>query len=148
MKIYFHPNGLRIEGEIPFILKRKLKAQYFTSALRNNTNYTFIEYNQSEKNAIELYSFITKDKFVFHVSEWIINKNEFNYSYSEENPKQCFADLFEETFEVDLIGIRKEPRDTDICIGNLSNPNLPQPNDWDVCLSPRHYIKQSFKHKI
>jgi hypothetical protein len=141
IKVTFHPNGLRVIGALPLILQRKLNAQNYLCTIQDS--FALVPYKQSKYNAIALYEWIMSQSSFVKALKSNLKAVRTEHEYREKLLKEAFTDVFMKAFNVDLEGIRKEPKATDVCIG-VRGFNQPKPTD--AILSPRHR-KQNEKYE-
>lgn len=71
-RVIFYRRGLKVYGLLPYILQRKLKAQFFSGSIRwgnvrisagsFESNWTAVPYNQSPEHVIALLNWLYSDR--------------------------------------------------------------------------------------
>jgi hypothetical protein len=130
--ILFHPKALKVYGVVPYILGKKLKAQFFGNWLQDShtePNFTVIKYQQKQEHIQALTDWLYADtSFKWAITDDVLWDRP-SYPPDTIEPSQSFKMEVQQRFG-HLVNCPGEAKIWDLVLGG----NGDQPKRWDLVL--------------
>lgn len=126
----FYEGGLKIYGTLPYILHRKLKAEFVSSRFEHEeNNFTIVLYAQKPENVQALVNWLYKDAgFVWAISREPLNPRVSDRLPETETPDRTFQATVSQMFGVAVQTPESNaPKPWDAVLGGIGK--RPKPGD-------------------
>jgi hypothetical protein len=131
-EVLFYQTGLKVYGVLPYILHRKLRAEFCSSSDARENNFTLISYQQKSENVQALADWLYKDSgFVWAFCTQKLRAIPDDRLPETYHPSFSFQEAVSQAFGVAVqTPLASDPKPGDVVLGGFGQ----RPKDDDVVL--------------